>query len=92
MRKIESKLHSLMNSWTTTKETFYSLYVKFVNHKLIHCHKIPVKFIRSNLTHDENACFIFSTDWTHSEIWIERLSSLPNIQSIRHAAPLYSAG
>ena len=59
MRKIESKLHSLMNSWTTTKETFYSLCVKFVNHKLIHSHKIPVKFISSNLTHDENACYIF---------------------------------
>ncbi len=71
MRKIESKLHSLMNSWTTTKETFYSLCVKFVNHKLIHSHKIPVKFIRSNLTHDENACFIFSTDPTYGENCLE---------------------
>lgn len=55
MRKIESKLHSIMNSWTTIKETFYSLYVKFVNQNLIHDHKMPVKFFSPNLTHDEKA-------------------------------------
>ena len=53
MRKIESKLHSLMNSWTTTKETFYSLYVKFVNQKLMYIHKMSAKFVSQNLTHDK---------------------------------------
>ena len=43
--KIESKLHSLMNSWTTTKKTFYSQDVKFVNQNLTQIHKISVKFI-----------------------------------------------
>ena len=43
-----------MNSWTTIKEIFYSLYVKFVNQNLILGHKIPVKFFRPNLTHGEN--------------------------------------
>jgi hypothetical protein len=53
MRKIESKLHPLMNSWTTIKETFYSLYVKFVNQNLIHIHKMTAKFVAQNLTHDK---------------------------------------
>jgi len=53
MRKIESELHSLMNSWTTIKETFYSLYVKFVNQNLIHIHKMSAKFACKNLTHDK---------------------------------------
>ena len=51
MRKIESKLHSLMKLWTSTKETFYSLYVKFVNQNLIHIHKMTAKFVAQNLTH-----------------------------------------
>jgi hypothetical protein len=55
MRKIESKLHSFMNSWTTTKETFYSLYVKFVNQNLIHIRKISAKLVSQNLTHIEKA-------------------------------------
>jgi hypothetical protein len=42
-----------MNSWTTTKEFFYSLYVKFVNQKLMHIHKIGAKFVSQNLTHDK---------------------------------------
>jgi len=53
MRKIESKLHSLINSWTTIKETFYSLYVKFVNQNLILIHKMTAKFVAQNLTHDK---------------------------------------
>ena len=53
MRKIESKLHSRMNPWTTIKETFYSLYVKFVNQNLIHIHKMSAKFASKNLTHDK---------------------------------------
>ena len=51
MRKIESKLHSLMNSWTATKDTFYILYVKFVNQNLIHIHRMGAKFVGQNLTH-----------------------------------------
>jgi len=51
VRKIESKLHSLMNPWITTKKTFYSLYVKFVNQNLIHIHKMRVKFVSQNLIH-----------------------------------------
>jgi hypothetical protein len=35
-----------------TKETFYSLSVKFVNQNLIHIHKMTAKFISQNLTHD----------------------------------------
>ena len=50
MRKIESKLHSLMNSWTATKDTFYILYVKFVNQNLIHIHRMSAKFVSQNLT------------------------------------------
>ena len=50
MRKIESKIHPLMNLWTTTKETFYSLYVKFVNQNLTHIHKMSVKFVNKILT------------------------------------------
>jgi len=53
MRKIESKLHSLINSWTTIKETFYSLYVKFVNQNLILIHKMSAKFVSQNFTHDK---------------------------------------
>ena len=53
MRKIESKLHSLMNSWTATKDTFYILYVKFVNQNLIHIHRMNAKFVSQNLTHDK---------------------------------------
>jgi hypothetical protein len=48
-----------MNSWTTTKKTFYSLYVKFVNQNLIQGHKIPVKFFSPKLTHDQNVCYLF---------------------------------
>ena len=53
MRKIESKLHPLMKSWIPTKETFYSLYVKFVNQNLIHIRKMSAKFVSQNLTQDE---------------------------------------
>jgi hypothetical protein len=42
-----------MNSWTTIKESFYSLYVKFVNQNLIHIHKMSAKFVSKNLTHDK---------------------------------------
>jgi predicted RNA-binding protein with RPS1 domain len=42
-----------MNSWTTIKELFYSLYVKFVNQNLIHIHKIGAKFVSQNLTRDK---------------------------------------
>jgi len=59
MRKIESKLHSLMNSWTTIKETFYSLSVKFVNQNLIHIHKMSAKYVSQNLTHDKKVPVTF---------------------------------
>lgn len=59
MRKIESELHSLMNSWTTIKEIFYSLYVKFVNQNLIHIHKMSAKFVSKNLTHDKKGPVTF---------------------------------
>lgn len=40
-----------MNSWTATKDTFYILYVKFVNQNLIHIHRMSAKFVGQNLTH-----------------------------------------
>jgi hypothetical protein len=40
-----------MNSWTATKDTFYILYVKFVNQNLIHIHRMGAKFVGQNLTH-----------------------------------------
>jgi hypothetical protein len=42
-----------MNLWTATKDTFYSLYVKFVNQNLIHIHGMSAKFDTQNLTHNK---------------------------------------
>jgi hypothetical protein len=39
-----------MNSWTATKDTFYSLYVKFVNQNLIDIYRMNAKFVGQNLT------------------------------------------
>jgi hypothetical protein len=42
-----------MNPWTATKDTFYILYVKFVNQNLIHIHRMSAKFVSQNLTHNK---------------------------------------
>jgi hypothetical protein len=42
-----------MSLWTATKDTFYILYVKFVNQNLIHIHRMNAKFVSQNLTPDK---------------------------------------